>query len=429
MKNHGLSEMGRTTKAPPISWLMKLALSKPNLISLAAGFTDNASLPVRHAGNLLAELLSQPATGQAALQYGSTAGHEPLIQLTSERIASADRLAIAATRDGAFAASHYDPARMLITHGSQQLLYLATECLCDPGDIILIEDPTYFVYLGIVQSRGLRCRGIRMTDSGMDTQHLKQVLDEISRDGELSRVKCLYTVSYYQNPSSITTAFEKKKEMLDLLRTYERKAGHPIYAMEDAAYRELRFTGIDVPSMLAIPGSDKRVIYTGTYSKPFATGIRVGFGILPKPLFDAAFRLKGNHDFGTCNMIQHIMAKALASGACEDHLRSLHPRYARKARVMGDALKSHCPEWARWNEPRGGLYYWVRLPNRMKTGMKSKLFQAALKSEVLYVPGALCYADDASRKKPDCEIRLTFGNATESQIEEGVRRLGTALKS
>jgi DNA-binding transcriptional MocR family regulator len=128
-------------------------------------------------------------------------------------------------------------------------------------------------------------------------------------------------------------------------------------------------------------------------------------------------------------MIQHIMAKALASGACEDHLRSLHPRYARKARVMGDALKSHCPEWARWNEPRGGLYYWVRLPNRMKTGMKSKLFQAALKSEVLYVPGALCYADDASRKKPDCEIRLTFGNATESQIEEGVRRLGTALKS
>jgi 2-aminoadipate transaminase len=155
----------------------------------------------------------------------------------------------------------------------------------------------------------------------------------------------------------------------------------------------------------------------------------VGFGILPEPLFEAAFRLKGNHDFGTCNLVQHLMTAALVSGACEDHLRSLRPRYAQKAQVMGDALKEFCPEWVRWNEPNGGLYYWVRLPSRMKTGMKSKLFQLALEREVLYVPGALCYADDSSRKKPDCEIRLSFGGATESQIHEGVRRLGKALAS
>ena len=421
--------MGRSTQAPPISWLMKLALSKADLISLAAGFTDSASLPVRQARDLLAQMLANPASGQAALQYGSTAGYDPLIHLTAERIANADRLAIAATRDGIHTQKQYDPARMLITHGSQQLLYLATESLCDRGDIILIEDPTYFVYLGIIQSRGLRCRGIRMTPSGMDTQHLRQILEELTRSGEIKRVKCLYSVSYFQNPSSITTAFEKKREVLTLLKTYERKAGHPIYAMEDAAYRELRFSGPDVPSMLAIPGAEKRVIYTGTYSKPFATGIRVGFGILPKPLHEAAFRLKGNHDFGTCNMVQHIMSQALASGLCEEHLRSLHPLYERKAKVMGDALKAHCPDWAQWTQPAGGLYYWIRLPGRIKTGMKSKLFQAALRSGVLYVPGALCYAEDPSRKKPDCEMRLTFGNATESQIEAGIGRLGKALKS
>ena len=147
----------------------------------------------------------------------------------------------------------YSPERLLITSGSQQLLYMTTEALCDEGDIVLVEDPTYFVYLGILQSRGLRARGVRLERDGLDLAHLEKVLTSLKRRGELRRVKMLYLVSYFQNPTGVTTSFEKKRGVLKLLKKFERAAGHPIYLLEDAAYRELRFAGQDVPSALTVP--------------------------------------------------------------------------------------------------------------------------------------------------------------------------------
>src|SRR4029077_4603726 len=123
----------------------------------------------------------------------------------------------------------------------------------------------------------------------------------------------------------------------------ERAAGHPIYLLEDAAYRELRFHGDDVSSALAVSGAGARVIYAGTYSKPFATRTRVGFGILPEPLFTTVLRLKGNHDFGTSNLLQTLMAGAVSSGRYRKHLGELQRRYARKAGVMLKALREHFP--------------------------------------------------------------------------------------
>ena len=171
--------------------------------------------------------------------------------------------------------------RMVITHGSQQFLYILTEALCDPGDIVLVEDPTYFVYLGIMQSRGLNGRGIAMNHDGIDLEHLEMVLESLRRSGELKRTKMLYLVSYFQNPTGRSTSLSVKKEALNLLSKYERAAGHPIYLLEDAAYRELGFEGQSDSSALSICGASERVIYSGTYSKPFATGVRVGFGVLP----------------------------------------------------------------------------------------------------------------------------------------------------
>src|SRR5439155_24830452 len=181
----------------------------------------------------------------------------------------------------------YSLDRAVITSGSQQLLYMLTECLCDPGDVVLVEDPTYFVYLSIVQSHGLQCRGVRLAGDGIDLAHLEQTLKALERSGGLKRVKMLYLVSYYQNPTGITTSFVKKVGALKTLKRFERAARHPIYLLVDAAYRELRFVGDDVSSALAVKGAADRAIYAGTYSKPFATGARVGFGILPEPLLDA----------------------------------------------------------------------------------------------------------------------------------------------
>jgi 2-aminoadipate transaminase len=485
MKLHVLSKMGQRTTEPPISWLMHAALSRPKLISLAAGFTDNASLPVAEARTALNQVLRSPKTGQPALQYGITAGDPALRKLTAEYLRKLDFQAAVSssfsslvfesksrTRMKGEDEKIYSPERLLITSGSQQLLYLTTEALCNEGDIVLVEDPTYFVFLGILQSRGLRTRAVRLERDGLDLMHLERILQSLKRSGELRSVKLFYLVSYFQNPTGVTTSFEKKRGLLKLLKKFERAAGHPIYLLEDAAYRELYFQkdnqaqssvstpsprpsgeragarGFDlenqwtphpapllvwrgegeVKSALAVPGAAERVIYAGTFSKPFATGVRVGYGILPEPLFPAVKHIKGNHDFGTSNLLQHLVARALASGIYEKHVMRLQKRYAHKARVMKLAIKKHFPSAVEWWEPEGGLYFWARLPRGLATGMKSKVFSTALKNDVLYVPGELCYADDPARRKPNHEMRISFGSASEKDIREGIKRLGNVLR-
>lgn len=419
MKHAVLSKLGQRSEAPAISWLMEVALSRPQLISLAAGFTDNESLPVNDARELLNEILKNRKTGQAALQYGTTAGDPVLRELTAQDFRLLDGVL---DTDKAYSAD-----RMIITNGSQQMLYMATEALCDEGDVVIVEDPTYFVYLGILQSHGIKGRGVRIDEDGLNLEHLEQVLESLRKSGEIKRLKMLYLVTYFQNPSGVTTSFEKKAGALKLLRKYEKFAGHPIFLLEDAAYRELRFKGDDVKSALAVKGYSNRVIYAGTYSKPFATGTRVGFGILPEPAYTAVIRIKGNHDFGTSNLLQQLLVKALSSGRYEEHLTALQKRYAKKAKVMLAAMKEFFPAEVQWWEPLGGLYYWARLPKTLQTGVKSKLFQKALAKDVLYVPGELCHANDPTRRKPENTMRLSFGGGTETNIRLGIERLGGVL--
>ncbi|HUB86341.1 MAG TPA: PLP-dependent aminotransferase family protein, partial [Verrucomicrobiae bacterium] len=230
------------------------------------------------------------------------------------------------------------------------------------------------------------------------------------------------------NPTGVTTSFAKKAGALKILKRFARAAGHPIYLLEDAAYRELRFAGDDTPSALMAPGAADDVIYTGTYSKPYAPGARVGFGILPAGLFDVVAHIKGNHDFGTANLLQQLLARALASELYDRHVAKIQKNYARKARVMKRALAEHFPPGVEIWEAGGGLYFWARLPGKISAGPKSEVFQAALKNDVLYVPGEICYADDPSRAKPDNEMRISFGSASEADIREGIARLGAGLK-
>lgn len=417
MTSHGLSQLARRTPEPAISWLMKLTLDRRKLISLAAGFTDSESLPVAEAAELLREVLKPGKRGQTALQYGSTAGDSRLRDRTLQRIEKQDCVSTGYSRD-----------HVVITHGSQQLLYLLTEALCDRGDIVLVEDPTYFVYLGILQSHGIKARGVWLTPGGLDIDHLEKVLEQLKRSGELPRVKLLYQVTYFQNPTGWTSPLERKAVALETLRKYERAAGHPIYLVEDAAYRELRFAGEDVPSALAVQKHRKRVLYAGTYSKPFATGARVGFGILPEPVRTAVLRIKGNHDFGTSNLLQHLLLRALETCKYEAHLAEIHARYRRKARTMTAAIKAHFPSSVTWAEPGGGLYVWATLPTGQRSGVKSKLFRTALERDVLYVPGELCYADDPARPKPNRDLRISFGGAADADIPVGIARLGSILR-
>lgn len=413
------SDLGRRIKDPPISWLMKLAIETPGIISLAAGFTDSETLPLKETLAITKRILNDKKLGKTALQYGSTEGDFKLRQLTSNRIKRLDR----ADNPG------YLPERVLITNGSQQLLYILVEALCSQGDIVLLEAPTYFVFLAILQSHNVFARSIKLNPDGIETEFLKSALEDLKKSGKLRRVKFLYSVSYFQNPTSYTTSKEKKEEILKILKFYEKKAGHPIYYIEDAAYRELRFSGEDVPSGLIFNNLNSRVIYAGTYSKPFATGVRVGYAFLPDELFTVVRRIKGNHDFGTANYLQQIMTEALNSGAYDEHLKTISKRYSQKASLMEKAIKQHFDFTIQYQAPRGGLYFWVALSEKMKTGFKSKIFKEALKNNVLYVPGELCYADDPEYKKPKNQLRISFGYAGEYEITEGIKRLSHAIRS
>lgn len=422
-----LSDLGRRTEPPAISWLVNMRLENPELISLAAGFTDNPTLPARDAKRLLAEILSDAPSSHQALQYGATVGDSRLRELTSARHSALDSEAMGMLSSKGRAAGH-SPERTLITNGSQQLLYLVSEALCSPDDIVLVEDPTYFVFMGIAQSHAIRCRGVRTDAEGIDIAHLEEVLEGLKKSGQLRRMKFLYLVTYHQNPTGVTTTFARKSRALKLLQKYESAAGHPLFLVEDAAYRELLFRGKKTPSALAIPEAHERVIYTSTFSKPFATGVRVGFGVLPAPLFELLARLKGNHDFGTASLLQSLLARALQSGAYDKHLSKLRKRYATKAAAMREGLERGLSGKLSWQMPDGGLYFWANVAKGTSTSASAPLFRRAIDEGVLYVPGEFCYADDASRVPPKHQMRLSFGNASEEEIAEGCKRLARAMR-
>jgi 2-aminoadipate transaminase len=378
------SALARRLGEPPISWLMTVALDRPNLISLAAGFTDNDTLPVEEVAALTRNIPRE------ALQYGTTIGLPRLRQELLRRWQKQDGV------------RRFTPEDVIVTNGSQQLLYLITEVLCDPGDIVIVEDPTYFVYLGILQAMGVRAMSLDAVPHRL-----------------LSRVKLAYFVTYFQNPTGHTWSLDAKREALAKIKQMERGAGHPIQIVEDAAYRDLRFEGEDVPSFKSL---DPRVAYTNTLTKPFATGIKLGFGLLPAPLMRAVLRSKGNHDFGTSNYLQTILARALAEGEYDRRLPKIAAAYRRKRDVMVAQLRSRLPA-AQYEIPRGGLYIWARLPARIKTGVKSRLFRRALDAGVLYVPGEMCFAG----KAPQNCLRLSFGAARIAEIKKGIRLLANAL--
>jgi 2-aminoadipate transaminase len=413
-----LSALGKRSEAPPISWLMSQALKQPNLISLAAGFTDNKTLPVAETREILNQLLASPSKAQSALQYGTAAGDERLREATASRLARLD----SEPRE------NYSADNLIITNGSQQFLYMLTEALCDPGDIIIVEDPTYFVYLSIMQSHGIEARGVRMEPSGLSIESLEQTLKSLEKSGDLHRVKFLYSVTYFQNPTGITTSYEKKIKALKMLRTFEKKAGHPIYYVEDAAYRELSFPEFSPPaSALKQREHRDRLIYTSTYSKPYATGVRVGFGFLPRPLHTVVMRIKGNHDFGTAHLLQQILVAAIESNKYETHLAKIGRSYHRKGTAMLRAIQQYFPENVQIIPPNGGLCIWATLPQRIKTGPKSAFFKESVQQGVLFVPGEFAFANDPTRSKPRSSMRLSYGSGTKSQIQEGIKILGSLL--
>lgn len=421
------SAKARRTGEQPISYLIAVAKANPHLISFAAGLVDPLTLPGTETAVIAHKLLSDPKKSADVLQYGTTIGLAPLRQQIVGHLEKLDRLPAAAMAISA--------DNVVLTTGSQQGLYILADILLDPGDIVLVEAPSYFVYAGALASFGARMIGVPMDRDGMVVEEVEHILRRLADSGELHRVKAVYCQSYFQNPTGLTLSLERRKRLVDIVRRYS--TDHRIIIIEDAAYRELRFAGDALPSIKSFDGDNSIVVSCYTFDKPYAAGLKAGYIVGPGEIVRAVVDQKGNHDFGSSHLCQHIMNEAMRTGVYDAHVAKLRESYLKKATVMLDSLAEFFPAGfagttpgsIQWTLPGGGLYTWLSLPIGTDTSRTGRLFQRCLAEGVLYVPGEYCFSADEFGQVPQNHMRLCYATTPIGQIRPGVEKLARAIEA
>ena len=213
------------------------------------------------------------------------------------------------------------------------------------------------------------------------------------------------------------------------MQSYDSK--QRILIHEDAAYRELRYDETAVRSIKSMDVENRHVILSLTFSKPFAPGLKLGYSAMPADLLDAVLQQKGNHDFGSANLAQHIALESLRDGSYDQHVKVLTSSYRLKRDAILAALEQSMPreDQITWTRPHGGLYVWVALPEGIVTSRDGEMFNACVAAGVLYVPGEYCFSPDDAGTIPTNFLRLSFGQVAPAQIEPGIERLAKAVEN
>jgi len=414
-----LSQKARRTQEQPISFLITTALQNPHLINFAAGLVDPYTLPVRETKAITERLFSNTNRGRSVLQYDTTSG---LADLRVAALAHIERME--GKPAGAMSLTADD---IMVTTGSQQALYLIADILIDPGDIVIAANPSYFVYTGTLTSLGANVMTVPMDDDGMQVDAVEALLERLEDEDRLHKVKLIYCTSYFQNPTGLTLSAERRPRLLEITKRFSKHGR--ILILEDAAYRELIYDGDALPSIKSYDTTNEYVVISHTFSKPFAPGLKLGYSALPKDVAHAVLQQKGNHDFGSANITQHIALESLRDGSYLEHGHTLRDAYRKKRDVMVRALDRYLPKVAGLHrtDPHGGLYVWLTFPVGVNTSRTGEMFQTAVQRGVLYVPGDYCFQPDAAGHIPVNHLRLSFGQVALEQIEPGIHILGDVI--
>lgn len=419
----GLSRAARHADDQPISELIQIAFRTPGIISLAAGLVDYDTLPGEKVTPIIRDLLGSEQAARAALQYGTTEGFDALREslythLVQQEVDAGSALPANSSVDD-----------VVVTTGSQQLLHTLTEVLVDEGDIVIAGWPSYFVYTSALTFFGATVRAVDLDEDGMDPAKLDKLLSGLEAAGQLRKVKIVYVVSYHQNPTGITLSDERRPQLYDIVKKYSERSGQRIVLIEDAAYRELTYDGKPPRSIKSYDTDNRYVALCQTFSKPFAPGLKTGYGLLPEGLVDPVKLSKGGRDFGSSNFCHHVLHRAMQTGAFRKHIELLRRAYAEKLKATHDALEEHLGgvEGVSWTRAKGGMYVWLTLPESVDTTADGPLFGRSIEEGVLFVPGVYCYPTDPTRQAPTNTIRLAVGVPTVEQIKEGIARLARAI--
>lgn len=409
------SRIGRLAEPPVITDIMKVALENKSLLSLAAGFTDTEALPVRFVRDA-AVTLATSGKSPEYLQYGTTMGRAALRKFIAQRLSRHDHHQSLA----------YNPENVMLTNGSQQALYLAMQALCDPGDILLVESPSYFVFLELLKGLGIQALSLPVDEyEEVDVQAMERLLEQCKSNGSIERIKGIYLESWFSNPSTRCLNNGKKVEIAQVLKN----AGLLIPFLEDGAYIELYFEHkFPSTSIFAIHELEEFPrLFFGTFTKPFASGLKLGYVLCDHPeLLATMASIKGHHDFGSSNYIQTMIEMVALNGNYEAQLEKGRLRYREKMETLHAVLqKEGLPAlgWT-WQKPEGGMFLWVKGPESVDTSRGSIFFENAVKEGVLYVPGDLCFAPGG----PKNYMRLSFGVLESHNLIQAGHRLANVIR-
>ena len=241
-------------------------------------------------------------------------------------------------------------------------------------------------------------------------------------------MKLIYTVDYFQNPTGLTLAEDRRPRLVLLAKRFSKR--HRIIILEDAAYREVRFRGNDIRSVKSFDDRNEHVVYASTFSKPLSPGLKTGYALLPRDLVDPMMNLKGSHDFGSTNLAQHVIDRVIATGTYRKHVSKLRALYREKCELMASCLEREFADWPEvtWTTPAGGLFLWMKFPEGFETGPSGSMSDAAVAAGVLCVPGEFSHVPDERGHVPKNELRLCFGVVEPKQIPVAIARIRAACR-
>ena len=379
---------------------MGMVLAEPgDIISFAPGYPAPETFPWDEFREISRELLS--GTDGSVLQYGPTRGFRPLLD------------AILGMMEHRSAPTTLE--RLLVTSGSQQGLDLVARVLLDPNDVVLVELPTYTGAITAFRNVQARMVGVRQEDDGIDLDDLNEVYGRLTREGH--RVRLLYVVPNFQNPTGLLIGLEKRKRLLEWAATRN------VLILEDDPYRELYFedsaSEADVRPIRA-DDEEGRVIYLSSFSKTLAPGFRVAWVDAPAPLAAKMEFAKQAEDLCNGGVDQRIVYEACRRGILDRQLPLLRAHYQHKRDVMVEALTQEFHGEITWTPPRGGFFLWARLPPPLDA---NAIIPRAIEKGVVYVAGDAFFVEEGGSDV----IRLSFSAPAPDRIREGVARLKRAV--
>jgi len=372
---------------------------KPDIISFAGGLPATDVFPVAELNAACDRVLREQ--GAMALQYSTTEGYLPLREMIARHSA---RYGIKIT-----------PENVLITSGSQQALDLLGKILIDPGDRILVESPTYLAAIQAWNAYGAEFITVPMDDDGMNTDYLEEAL----RAGP----KFIYVLPNFQNPTGVTLSLERRRKLFELADQY----GVPI--VEDDPYGQLRYEGEHLPSIVVLDSQFRddgtpcyrgNVIYLSTFSKTLAPGLRLGWVVAPPEVIGKLVQAKQGADLHTATFNQVVAYEVSRGGFLDRHIHTIRDVYGERRDLMLAAMDRDFPAEVNWTHPQGGLFLWGILPTYMDA---KDLLTSCLERKVAFVPGEPFHATGGGKNT----MRINFSNATHEEINQGIKRLGTAI--